>query len=148
MSAEWMSALTHKFPCFFLIHSTRQEQTHFSTSPLSAFSFVLNAFSHSRIKKKSFRVRLAFAFFSLTCWQGFCMCILWRQISLAGRCFTGFTTALLYPPGTLKQTEITLTCLSSSFYSHTGYRHLENWTMLHITSWNPITSNDYENSNM
>lgn len=131
-SAGWMFAFTHKFTCF-LIHSPKRKQTYLSASPLSAFYSALNAFSHS-LKKKSCIVRLAFAFFSLAYWQGFCMCILWGWLSQAGRCFTGFTSEQLYPPGTFKQTQITLTCLSSLLFFHTGCRHVRKWPVQHMTS--------------
>lgn len=70
------------------------------------------------------------------------MCILWRQISLAGRCFTGFIRERLYPPGTLKQTQITLTCLSSSLLSY----RIQTFGEMAAHNIIPITSNDSDDN--
>lgn len=104
-----------------LIHGTRQEQTYSSTPPLSAYSFVLNAFSHSPHEKKKEKknilesARLASLSSGSHADRNFCMCILSRQIFRAGRCFTGFTREQLYPPRN-SQTDTNYFDMSSVFF--------------------------------
>lgn len=92
-NTESMPALTHKLLCC-LIYSARQEQTHFSASPLIEFSFVLNAFSHFSIKKKVYS-KVGFCFFLAHMLTVFLHVYPQETDFRAERCFTGFTTEQL-----------------------------------------------------
>lgn len=111
-----------------LINSTCFAQDR--TNRVQHFTFVsiffCCVFSHCFICTKNREA--AYCLLLTACWQGFCMCILLGQISLARWCFTDFATEQLYPPGALKQTQISLTSFLFPFYIQYRIHTFENLT--------------------
>lgn len=97
----------------WFLHETGQ--THCSASPLSAF--FCSVFSHCLICTKN---REAGFYFLLTHMLTGLLHVypLGTDLTLPRWCFTSFATEQLYPPGALKQTQIALTCLSSSLFAY------------------------------